>query len=525
VATAAAWSAAAPRVAAGASEITAPALAVDPTTPGDSQPTAGRSLFQTLFADGVPFPFSRLLERLREEAGADNVATALVPLGRSLQRFSAHPRYFASPRIVVAITGDRAAGPGTSRLADRLFVGYQPAAEVMEVLSYNEDAGRFEFQEIVGYAGDRHRDIRQADRRVCVACHQGHAPIFTRPLWSETNANPAVAERLAALGEVFHGAPVRQSIDTLARFNASTDRAARLALANRLWSDACASARCRARLLVAALRFGLNGSRPEWNAQQDQDAAAFAARAVSLWPNGLAAPSPSLVNRDPMPLVATMPPEQIIETKGDLNPETPRPLELLWQPGSDAFSSAARAIAADLAPGDFGWLDSRLQRVAKASETVHGLACSNAMVVRPGGTSEFRFDCTGGDHALRGFLTNSGDAGRGRVDRLRVAGAATLGNLAIRSQTSGDVLQLEARLASARGTLAPRLEDGRRIARLEIRSADTPAASARIVLCNDLAFLARRLAAAAEADEVRLGAGQPLRRRQVLELLASLLED
>jgi hypothetical protein len=521
---AAAWLAAPLRaaVAATSSVENAPALAVDRTKPGDSQPSAGRSLFQALFADGVPFPFSRLLERLREAAGNDNVATALVPLGRSLQRFSAHPRYFASPRIVVAITGDRAAGPGTWRLADRLFVGYQPAAEVMEVLSYNEDAGRFEFQEIVGYASDRRRDIRQAERQVCVACHQGHAPIFMRPLWSETNANPAVADRLAALGEVFHGAPVRQSVDTLARFNASTDRAARRALANRLWSDACAGARCRAALLLAALRFGLNGSRPEWTAQQGQDAAAFAASAVNLWPNGLAAPSPSLVNRDPMPLVATMPLDEIIETKGDLNPETPRPPEMLWHPGPDAFSSAAREIAADLAPGDFVWLDSQLQRVAKPSETVQTLACGNAIQARPG-TGEFRFDCAGGEHSLRGFLNQRGDLGQGRIDQLRIAGAATLGNLAIRSQRRGDVLQLEARLAG--GTLSPRLEDGRRIAQLEIRSADTPEASARIVLCNDLAILARRLAASAEADDMRLGAGQPLRRRQVIELLASLLED
>ena len=181
------------------------ALLVDARAPGPDDPPAGRSLFEALFAGGVPLPFAALLDRLRDEVGTQNVVTALVPLGRSLQRFSAHPHYFASPRLVVAITGDRAAGPSTPRLADRLYLGYQPAANVIEILSYNEDAGRFEFQEIVGYTGDRPRAVRQAERRVCLACHQGHAPIFTRPLWSETNANPAVAERLAALGERFTG--------------------------------------------------------------------------------------------------------------------------------------------------------------------------------------------------------------------------------------------------------------------------------------------------------------------------------
>jgi hypothetical protein len=406
-------------------------------------------------------------------------------------------------------------------LADRLYVGYQPAAEVMEVLSYNEEAGRFEFQEIVGYAADRRREIRQAERRVCLACHQGHAPIFTRPLWSETNANPAVADRLAALGEVFHGAPVRQSIDALARFNASTDRAARIALANRLWSDACPDARCRAGLLLKALQFGLNGSRPEWNAQ-DPQAVAFAVSAAALWPSGLASPSPSLTNRDPMVLVSTMRPEQIIETKGDLNPETPRPLEVLWKPGPNALSSAAREIAAEFAAADFVWLDAQLRRVAKASETVHELACKNATLVRPDGAQEFRFNCTNAGQSLNGFLTRKGDAWQGRIDEMRVADTTALRNLAIQSQVTGETLQLEATLVSAGMTLSARLDDGRRIGRVEMRSPESPEPGLRFVLGNDLLLLATRLAASAEADDLRLG--KQLRRHQLLELLASLLE-
>ncbi len=376
------------------------ALLVDPRTPGPDAPPTGRSLFEAQFASGVPFPFATLLDRLREDVGAQHLVTALVPLGRSLQRFSAHPHYFASPRVVVAVTGDRAAGPGTPRLADRLYLGYQPAADVIEILSYNEDAGRFEFQEIVGYVGDRPRAVRQAERRVCVACHQGHAPIFTRPLWSETNASPAVAQRLAALGATFHGAPVRQSVDALAEFNAATDRAQRIALANRLWRQACADARCRATLLLAALRFGLNGARPEWSVAQDADAAAFAATAAKLWPDGLEAASPDIVNRDPLPLLADMRAEDIIETKGSLNPETPRPAQVLWRPGPDALASAAREIAGQLAPGDFAWLDMRLQRAASPAGITHELPCRATTVAR-NDARELRFDCADSDRSRR----------------------------------------------------------------------------------------------------------------------------
>ena len=37
-----------------------------------------------------------------------------------------------------------------------------------------------------------------ARRSLCLACHQNAAPIFARPLWDETPANPAIAARLKA---------------------------------------------------------------------------------------------------------------------------------------------------------------------------------------------------------------------------------------------------------------------------------------------------------------------------------------
>jgi hypothetical protein len=526
---AAAWLAAALAVSAAASPAAraeSSALLVDHRTPGPDAPPSGRSLFEALFAGGVPFPFSALLDRLKAEVGAQHVVTALVPLGRSLQRFSAHPNYFASPRLVVAITGDRGAGPGTHRLADRLYLGYQPAADVVEVLSYNEDAGRFEFQEIVGYTGDRNRQIRQADRRVCVACHQGHAPIFARPLWSETNANPAVAQRLAGLGAAFHGAPVRQSIDALAEFNASTDGAAQIALANRLWREACADARCRAALLLAALRFGLNGARPEWQAGKEPAAAAFAANATRLWPEGLKAASPDIVNRDPLPLLAHMRAEEIIETKGALNPETPRPVEIVWRPGPGAFSSAARAIAAQLAPGDFAWLDARLQRAAGHAGAMHELPCRMTTVTRRDGARELRYDCASGDRSSSGFLTQRGDAWQGRLDEIRIAGAPPLRNLTVQAVAADDTLKLTASLTGTGATLSPRLADGRRITGLEITSAAAGTnAALRFGVRDDLALLVEGRIARAEADHPVFAARQPFRRRPVLELLATLLEN
>ena len=156
--------------------------------------------------------------------------TALVPLGRSLQRYAAAPDYFASPRLVVAVTGDAAAGPGAPRLADRLFLGYQPAAEVIEAISYDETAGRFEFQEIVGYGAARPPDRARRAPGLPRAATRARGPIFARPLWSETNANPADRRPpRAARRELPRRAGARRRVDGLEAFDAATDRAARVA--------------------------------------------------------------------------------------------------------------------------------------------------------------------------------------------------------------------------------------------------------------------------------------------------------
>ena len=119
----------------------------------------GASLLAELFPAGLPVPFEAVVDRLRSEAGAANVQVALVPLGRSLQRYAARPGLFR--RAADRRRGDRRCGRGAGgpRLADRLFLGYAPAAEVIEAISYDEAAGRFVFEEVVGY-GDAGRGDR-----------------------------------------------------------------------------------------------------------------------------------------------------------------------------------------------------------------------------------------------------------------------------------------------------------------------------------------------------------------------------
>ena len=169
---------------------------------------------------GVPYPFEALVKALEDRIAPARLRTALVPIGRSLQRFGADPDYFGSPRIVIAVDSDPADGPA---LKDRLFVGYQPAAGIVEAISYSAASGRFEFRTVEDYGSGKPDLFTPAERDICMRCHQGGAPIFSTPLWGETNGNAAIAARLKPLGTTFHGVPVVQGSDGPDAFDQAVD--------------------------------------------------------------------------------------------------------------------------------------------------------------------------------------------------------------------------------------------------------------------------------------------------------------
>ena len=115
-----------------------------------------RSLFDYLFVKQsgetseyhIPFPFENLTDSLEGYLQATTtrpLQKVLIPLGRSLQRNAASPYFFKYPRAVVVAEANPVSIPGKPLviLKDRFFLGYQPQAEAIEVISYNEKAGRF----------------------------------------------------------------------------------------------------------------------------------------------------------------------------------------------------------------------------------------------------------------------------------------------------------------------------------------------------------------------------------------------
>lgn len=320
--------------------VTVGTWAVDPTKPGPDLPEVGYSLFDALFGDEqqgpgsyrIPFPFTELVEALkrtvnRGHVGRDGIKQVLIPLGRSLQRHAAAPDYFRYPRIVLAVDSE-SSDPDVLFLKDRLFLGYQAKANVIEVISYNEAAGRFEFQLVRNYAAGLTPQVFYARRTICISCHQNAGPIFAKAAWSETPANPSVARRLLDLHGTYSGVAVNQSANTPFAIDEATNRANLLPVYQLLWGRGCGGSRaaarsCRAALFTAALQYRLT-SRDQYETRsmqyRERFLTVFRKNWDKRWPQGIKIPTADIPNRDP------------IATEGrisaQLDPLTPRsPLE------------------------------------------------------------------------------------------------------------------------------------------------------------------------------------------------------
>jgi hypothetical protein len=260
-----------------------------------SQAVAAQSAFDKLFPSlDLPQPFAALVADIRK--GGNETQVGFVPLGRSLQRYAADPHYFASPRIIVAVTN----GP----LRDRLFLGYQPAARSIEIISFDEAEGVFNFQEVKDYGGQGKPTLPAVADETCAGCHQSRAPIFAAAPWAETNANPKV---VAALPKTVQGLDVRQDFDGIDQFARSVERANRLTAAVKLW-----------------------------NAGDDM---------AKNFPRGLSIADPKLPDRDPLTLMEQgMPSAKLLEPEGAFSAETPRPRMEIWSPNSLRAVEDARQL-------------------------------------------------------------------------------------------------------------------------------------------------------------------------------------
>jgi hypothetical protein len=184
---------------------TEPDSAFDPNSlsykaipPTDLPPAGTRSLFDHIIKENgsLPFPFAELVQLIASyDAEARPPVTVLIPDGRSLLKGQAD---FHQPRIIAA--ADPRPAPAEAELGPllrgRLFLGFVEGAAEIEVISYNEQAGRFEFQLVKDYREGGSPRLVYAKRAICTTCHAGAAPIFPVRPWEETSGQPAISNKI-----------------------------------------------------------------------------------------------------------------------------------------------------------------------------------------------------------------------------------------------------------------------------------------------------------------------------------------
>ncbi|ROH92156.1 hypothetical protein ED208_07255 [Stagnimonas aquatica] len=273
-----------------------------PELVGDDGVARGtRSLFDHLVAqaDGVPWPFEKLVALLAQQdpSGAAPLSL-LIPDGRSLLKGQAD---YAHPRVLVAADFQAPGTPASLGLAPRgqLFLGYTEQANEIEVISYNELAGRYEFQLVQDYRANGARRLVYAQRAICESCHQGGSPIFSVRPWNETNGQPETAAKIAAAvgGERYLGFATAAPLAAPERYDELTDVGAYLVAAQKLWLDRCADAACRRQLLKLALDY----ARAPGDFHADSAGVAELRRLQAASGAGaIAVPQSDLPNRDPI---------------------------------------------------------------------------------------------------------------------------------------------------------------------------------------------------------------------------------
>jgi len=424
----------------------------NPNQPGANLPPTGRSLFDFVVTsrdDGklkydVPFPYSELINKIERYLQPDltyNLKTkqVLIPLGRSLARNIARPDFFKFPRVVAAIDTYPTMAPDASglMLKDRLYIGYGEAASILEVISYNEAAGRFEFQVVTDYKPGGVPKVYYANREVCMACHQNGALIFSRQQWDETNANPHIAARLKQENRDFYHVPIDRGVDVPFAIDAATDRGNWFALYQLLWQQGCnfatdpdtknnhddtqlrINAQCRADLLTYVLQYLLSGTAgfDQTNSYyQTEFLPQLTSNWQKHWPNGLLIPDPNLPNRNPLLMLADNTSlHQISEplsseattvlnsmlAKNDVpnqfEPLVPRPPLQTWHAQDfENIHQLIKGLSGFIATADITRLDRQLKLkgvITNQQSFEHPLSCHNEVVRIDNKLQRIKFDC------------------------------------------------------------------------------------------------------------------------------------
>ncbi len=279
----------------------------------DLPPAGTRSLFDHLIKEhgSLPYPFEKLVELASEfDAEGGEPSSVLIPDGRSLLKGQA---FFEKPRIVVAVDSTPAESDHDYGLylKGRLHFGLVEDANEIEVIAYNEQAGRFEFQLVRDYCEGCTPRIVYAKRAICVTCHIGGGPIFSVRPWEETNGQPAIYNQILEARGVpaseadtatYHGVKIKARLAVPERYDELTDIGNVIPTTQRMWIDGCGDTpghgtECRREMLRQAVHYLVSPGEFSLN---PADYPALMQLQKVAWPaNGIAQDNGNIPSRNP----------------------------------------------------------------------------------------------------------------------------------------------------------------------------------------------------------------------------------
>ena len=356
-----------------------------PLSEKKDQWTAGaldrNSLFDQLFLVSgnnanhydIPFPFSAVMSRIEDSLGisingdANRVRSVLIPLGRCINRFTASPHFFEHPRVVIGVDSEHhgARDQQLKLLKDRIFIGYQEMANAMEVISYNPDAGRFEFQVVTDYQENQVPEVENVEQSICTGCHQNNGPIFSQPPWDETNNNREVFRKLTeVMMESNLEIPVFKGSDA-SRLDGSTNRANLFSLYQEFWQGVCQagsaheSIRCRAAVFEMVLLHRLQENNRSLAYSNRINRYLYTASINGIakqWPQGISILSSDIYNENPIQNGS------LLHLASAENLLYPRSMMIKWQP--ENLFRMIEGLGRFISLSDIRHLDSRLYSLA-----------------------------------------------------------------------------------------------------------------------------------------------------------------
>ena len=169
-------------------------------SPGPTLPTSGRSVFDHIIEENggvLPSDFDHFVPVLRAQLGG--LSASFIPRGRSLARKRTNAE---SPRVVISGRSQSTAKlTSPEQLLNRIeswqfFIGHATKEGSFEVMSYNPEMGRMEFQIVRNYRPGQKPVVEYANRALCMSCHQHAGPIWKGVPWRETDNTNEIARHI-----------------------------------------------------------------------------------------------------------------------------------------------------------------------------------------------------------------------------------------------------------------------------------------------------------------------------------------